>query len=114
MSGTLLQGFDRREAVICLASSSRRPYAIHDHLSPAGVVCVKQGAQTTWRSSRMGRSILSAGRPLVQRHALVAKFLHRPLVLGKMRQPHAAQDVWRFGELDVVVADDLYAIAPGV
>ncbi len=31
-----------------------------------------------------------------------------------MRQPHAAQDVRRLGELYVVVADDLEAIAPRV
>src|SRR6185312_4240909 len=31
-----------------------------------------------------------------------------------MRQPHAAQDVWRFGELNVFVADDLHAVSPGV
>src|SRR6185312_11260194 len=31
-----------------------------------------------------------------------------------MRQPHAAQDVWRFGELNVVVADDLHAVSPRV
>src|SRR2546423_727220 len=31
-----------------------------------------------------------------------------------MRQPHAAQHVQRLGELDVVVADDLDAIAPRV
>ena len=33
---------------------------------------------------------------------------------GKMRQSHTAQYVWRLGELDVVVADDLYPVAPGV
>ena len=31
-----------------------------------------------------------------------------------MRQPHAAQHVRRFGELNIVVGDDLEAIAPGV
>src|ERR1043166_2674139 len=31
-----------------------------------------------------------------------------------MRQSHAAQHVRRLGELDVVIADDLYAIAPGI
>src|SRR5262245_34310878 len=49
-----------------------------------------------------------------QRHALVAKLLHGLLVLGKMRQSHSAQDVWRLGELDIVVADDLDAVAPRV
>src|SRR5690349_5632785 len=31
-----------------------------------------------------------------------------------MRQAHAAQDVRRLGELDVVVADYLDAVAPGI
>src|SRR6516164_5749046 len=31
-----------------------------------------------------------------------------------MRQSHAAQHVRRLGELNVVVADNLYAVAPGV
>src|SRR5437763_7991999 len=31
-----------------------------------------------------------------------------------MRQSHATQHVRRLGELDVVVADDLYAVAPWV
>src|SRR4051812_37858170 len=31
-----------------------------------------------------------------------------------MHQPHAAQHVWCLGELDVVVADDLYPVAPRV
>jgi hypothetical protein len=31
-----------------------------------------------------------------------------------MRQPHTAQHVGRLGELNVLVADDLDAIAPGV
>jgi hypothetical protein len=35
-------------------------------------------------------------------------------LLEKVRQSHAPQDVRRLGELDVVVADDLHTIAPGV
>src|SRR5262245_31462463 len=31
-----------------------------------------------------------------------------------MCQPHAAQHVWRLAELDVLVADNLDAIAPGI
>src|ERR1700682_1938318 len=31
-----------------------------------------------------------------------------------MRQSHAAQHVRRFGELNVVVPDDLYPVAPGI
>src|SRR5215467_2698665 len=51
---------------------------------------------------------------LAEPHALVGQFLHRLLVLGKMRQPHSAQDVRRLGELDVVVAYDLDTVAPRV
>src|SRR5215469_17867834 len=47
-------------------------------------------------------------------HALVLKLLDRARVLRQMREPHAAQHVRRLGELDVVVADDLYAVTPGV
>src|SRR5262249_50599588 len=47
-------------------------------------------------------------------HALVLKLLDRALVLRQMGEPHAAQHVRRLGELDVVVADDLYPVAPGV
>ncbi|SRR6266508_1787106 len=31
-----------------------------------------------------------------------------------MRESHAAQDIRRFRELNIVVPDDLYAVAPGV
>ena len=31
-----------------------------------------------------------------------------------MRQSHAAQDVWRFGKLYILVADDLDAVAPWI
>src|SRR5438034_3572409 len=31
-----------------------------------------------------------------------------------MREPHAAQHVWRLGELNILVADDLDAVAPRV
>src|SRR6266478_6480748 len=60
------------------------------------------------------RVIAPDSRPSVQRHALAAEFLHRFLALGEVRQPHAAQDVRRLSELDVVVADDLYAVAPRI
>src|SRR5512134_2876732 len=50
----------------------------------------------------------------VRRHALVRKLLDRSLVLRQMRQPHAAQHVRRLGELDVVIADDLDAVAPRI
>jgi hypothetical protein len=47
-------------------------------------------------------------------HSLFGKLLYRFRVFGKVRQPHAAQHVRRFGELDAVVANDLDAIAPRV
>jgi hypothetical protein len=47
-------------------------------------------------------------------HALIGKLFDRLLVLGQMLKPHAAQYVWRLSELDVVVGNDLYAIAPWV
>src|SRR5713226_3433150 len=31
-----------------------------------------------------------------------------------MREPHAAQHIRRLGELNILVPDDLYAVAPGV
>src|SRR6266508_6140002 len=53
-------------------------------------------------------------RRSARRHALARKLLDRALVLGQMRQPHAAQHVPRLAELDIVVADDLDAVAPRV
>jgi hypothetical protein len=50
----------------------------------------------------------------VRRHALAGQLLYRVLVLGKMRQPHAAQHFRRLGKLDVFVADDLYTVTPRV
>jgi hypothetical protein len=37
-------------------------------------------------------------------HALFGQFLFCVLVLGKVRQAHATQDVRGFGELDIVIA----------
>ncbi len=47
-------------------------------------------------------------------HALVSQLFDRLRGLCEICQAHAAQDVWRLGELDVVVADDLDAVAPRV
>src|SRR5262249_23265234 len=58
---------------------------------------------------------LAARGPLSARgHALVTELLDRLGVLGEMGEPHSAQHVRRFGELDIVVADDLDAIAPRI
>src|SRR5262249_4806060 len=52
--------------------------------------------------------------PSARRHALLAELLDRLVTLGEMREPHSAQHVRRFGELDIVVADDLDSIAPRI
>src|ERR1700739_4153048 len=51
---------------------------------------------------------------LTECHALVGQLPLRVLVLGQVRQTHAAEDVGGFGELDIVVANDLNAVAPRV
>jgi len=70
-------------------------------------------ASATWarRSALTGRG---ENDHLRQRHALLREFFDGALLLCQMRQSHAAQDVRRLGELDIVVADNLYAIAPRV
>jgi len=50
----------------------------------------------------------------VRRHALLVELLDRRLVLRQMRQSHAAQDVGCFGELDVLITDNLDPVAPWV
>src|ERR1700681_615848 len=57
---------------------------------------------------------LAIGGPSARRHALVRQLLDRSLVLRQMRQTHATQHIWCFGELNVGVADDLDSIAPRV
>jgi hypothetical protein len=54
------------------------------------------------------------GRTLTWRHSLVGKLLDRLRVLGKVREAHPMQHVRRLGELDIVVSNDLEAIAPGI
>ena len=51
---------------------------------------------------------------LTECHALFGQFLLRVLVFGQVRQTHAAEDVRCFGELDIVIADDLDAVAPWI
>jgi hypothetical protein len=51
---------------------------------------------------------------LVQRHPLFGQFLFCFFVLCQVHQSHATQDIRRLGELNVVVTDDLYSIAPRV
>src|SRR5258708_37825190 len=52
--------------------------------------------------------------PLAHRHPFFRQLPFRAFVLGQLRQTHAAQNVWSLGELDIVIAHDLDAIAPGV
>jgi hypothetical protein len=47
-------------------------------------------------------------------HTFLGQFLFRILVFGKVRETHPAQHVRRLGELDVLIADDLNPITPGV
>src|SRR5262245_1704716 len=47
-------------------------------------------------------------------HAFLRKLLDCFLVLGEMRQSHATQHVRRLAELNIVVADDLDAVAPWI
>ena len=47
-------------------------------------------------------------------HALLSKLFHGFRVLRQMAQTHAAQHVGCLGELDVVVAHNLYAVDPRV
>src|SRR5262249_25608783 len=63
------------------------------------------------KSRKIGKFIDNA--PL-WRHVFIGKLFDRLCVLGQMCQPHAAQYVWRLTELDVLVCNDLYAIAPRV
>jgi hypothetical protein len=51
---------------------------------------------------------------LPQHHALLGQLLLRMLVLREMRQTHTTQYIGSLGVLNVVVADDLDAVAPGV
>lgn len=60
------------------------------------------------------QGVILPGVVSVRRHTLGRKLLDRGLVLRQMRQPHAAQHVRRLGELDVVIADDLDAVAPRI
>jgi hypothetical protein len=51
---------------------------------------------------------------LLQCHTLLGQFLFCFFVLSQVHQPHATQYIGRFGELNIVVTDDLYSVAPGV
>jgi len=51
---------------------------------------------------------------LLQCHAFLGQFLFCFLVFGQVLQPHATQYIGRLGELNIVVTDDLYSVAPGV
>jgi hypothetical protein len=73
-----------------------------------------------WPENRRVGPIQQKGRravdisDLVQRHALLGQFPFCFLVLAQVHQAHATQHIRRFGELNIVVTDDLYSVAPGV
>ena len=48
------------------------------------------------------------------RHSFVGQLLDGLRRLCEIGQTHAPQDMWRFGELDVVISDHLDAVAPRV
>jgi len=64
----------------------------------------------------IGRLVLNIGvRPyLIQRHAFMCQFYFCFFVLGQVRQTHVAQHIGRLRELDIVVADHLYSVAPRI
>jgi hypothetical protein len=49
-----------------------------------------------------------------RRHAFVDKLLDRGFALRQLRESHSAQHIRRFSELNIIVPDYLYAVAPGV
>src|SRR5580692_9299964 len=59
------------------------------------------------------RSKSTSCQVLLQRHSLFGQFLFCFLIFDQMRQPHAAQHVGCLCELNVVVTDYLYSVAPG-
>src|SRR6202795_43913 len=59
------------------------------------------------------RSKSASCQVLPQRHSLFGQFLFCFVIFGQMRQPHAAQHVGCLCELNVVVTDYLYSVAPG-
>src|SRR5215468_2189636 len=77
---------------------------------------VSAGAQrlTSGRHHDTGQRQTRRSPGSARGHAFVLKLLDRVLVLRQMGEPHAAQHVRRLGELNVVVADDLEAVAPGI
>src|SRR5438477_12864925 len=63
--------------------------------------------------------LIMQGRPrtssrLLQCHTLLGQFLFCFLVLSQVHQPHATQYIGRLGELNIIVTDNLYSVAPGV
>ena len=68
----------------------------------------KPSSATRMRPSRYSASILHHS------HALLGQFLLGMLVLGEVGQAHSTQHIGGLSELDIVVADDLDAVAPGI
>ena len=80
--------------------------AAHDVLQ-RWPVCNRLSSQRSYR--RGGAWYTLAGC-----HALFGKLLCHLRVFGKVRRSHAAQDVRRLGELNILVTNDLDAISPRV
>src|SRR5262249_33190769 len=82
----------RHAAMPCGPSQSRRP----------------QSARNYDRYSRSSSSLS------IRRHALLRQLFHRLIVLRQALQPHTAQHMRSLSELDVVIANDLDAVAPRI
>src|SRR5215467_3493684 len=65
-------------------------------------------------SLRSSHSALLHPQALLQRHTFLGQFFFCFLVLSQMHEPHATQHIGRLGELNVVITDDLYSVAPGI
>ena len=58
--------------------------------------------------------LLAAAKRISPAHAFVRQLPLGALILGQMVEPHAAQHVGCFGELNVLIINDLNAVAPWI
>src|SRR5205085_1998953 len=59
-------------------------------------------------------TVLRASEAYSDAHAFIRQFLLGFFVLGQVHQSHASQHISCLGELNIVVANDLYSVAPRV
>src|ERR1700677_5372544 len=80
--------------------------------APSSCQMIRQSMQPGRWHGPPGSSSVVTNRCL-RRHVLFSQLVLRlrALVAGEL---HAAQDVWRFAELNVGIGDDLDAVAPGI